>query len=265
MRRRITQVLPAVVLVLWLGAPSPAAERKGAKARQPGRDSIDAAFRVPKGITLSAEQQAKLDKLKAEYRPKLQKASRRLRAAASDDEKAEARTELAELKEEVRQLILALLTDKQRAQLRGEARKDPKKKSADRKADRARAAKGPNAKANPRRPHKPAARKKPATGRKKSARRNAARARSNRKAAARRAAKNAGNKAARSRSGKAGAAKKPQRPGAQAPRKGAVRPQPRRSIPPRAIPRRPITNRRFQGPRAGGQLPRARVTPAPKR
>ncbi|HUY91083.1 MAG TPA: hypothetical protein VMV10_20260 [Pirellulales bacterium] len=146
-------------------AMSVAAEAQNAKAEKQGKKAkakpTPAAFKLPAEITLSAEQQAKLDELKTQYADKLTDAQKKVNDVFTAEQKAarlaarkdavaagkkgkelnaavdaavqlsdEQKTQLADaqkaarkLQAEVRKQVVALLTDEQKQLLPGKKKK----------------------------------------------------------------------------------------------------------------------------------------------
>ncbi|HVX60852.1 MAG TPA: hypothetical protein VHC19_09625 [Pirellulales bacterium] len=149
-----------------LGAAVQAAPKAGKKGKKV--QATPAAFKLPDAITLTAEQQAKVDELKTEYAGKLQDAMKKVndiytpeqrkalrearKTAAAEGKKgkqlkqavdaaveisadqkqtlADAQKELASLQKEVREKVVALLTDEQKQHIKVKGKGKGKGKNA---------------------------------------------------------------------------------------------------------------------------------------
>lgn len=117
-----TMILVLAILVLAASAESQAKEKKAKKVKPA---AVPAAFKLPAGITLSAEQQAKLDEIKTEFATRLADAQKKVDDVYTDEQKAArmaAREEAAaagKKGKELRQAVAAAvtLTDEQRPKL----------------------------------------------------------------------------------------------------------------------------------------------------
>ncbi len=116
------RALSVCCLAVLLGA-APAQDKKSEK-KKPKDDPINAAFAIPKKITLDAKQQAKLEELKKEYTPKLKELYEKLekiltpeKVKAADAARKVAAAEGKKKKEQKEVYEQALkLTDEEKAQ-----------------------------------------------------------------------------------------------------------------------------------------------------
>jgi len=163
----------AVLLASPLMAADDAKKKKKGAKKKGNNRAVAAAFILPASVQLSADQQAAIEKLKSEYTPKLTEAAKKansvmtpeqvkarqkaLKAARDEGKKgkelqqaandalnltadqqskmADARKEMASLRKEIRQKLMNVLTDDQKASLRPKSKgangkKAKKKKSA---------------------------------------------------------------------------------------------------------------------------------------
>ena len=111
MHMKIVRTLVFVVLTLVLTAPGMAEDKKK-KEKAPPCPAAQRVEKITKGLTLTAEQKAKLDALKKDYGPKL----------------AEAMKRSSTLEKELREKVLAQLTAEQKEQI--QKKPEPKKGDA---------------------------------------------------------------------------------------------------------------------------------------
>jgi hypothetical protein len=122
MRSSVFKLCLIATLVALVGSSADAAK----KAKPPADGSKDPVFAIPKEITLTAEQQTKLDEIKKEQAPKVVEIKGKQEALLTDDQKSARKAAVAKAKAEGK-------TGKDRQSLINEAIKlgDEQKKQSD--------------------------------------------------------------------------------------------------------------------------------------
>jgi hypothetical protein len=152
---RLIRPTVCCALALFLTASLFAEDQVKAKKKKAAKPAVPAAFKLPKDVTLTAEQQAKLDELKTQYSGKLADAQKKVADVYTDEQRAAQKTarqdamaagkkgkelkaavtaavqltdeqqqkltiaekDLKQLSKEVRKQLVGLLTDEQKQQL----------------------------------------------------------------------------------------------------------------------------------------------------
>lgn len=122
MLRSTTRLLTFALCIACLAAPLSAKEKKDRAARKPRKAGIHA-FRIPKNVVLTAEQQTKFDEIRKELEPKIEDAKAKEAAVLTEEQKtlklqaeAEAKEKIIQIKAEV--ATKAKITPEQAQQLK---------------------------------------------------------------------------------------------------------------------------------------------------